>query len=45
MAWSEHAAMLVRRSLHQTKLPQTVGAWRADIGANEDVIDYGWHPD
>src|SRR5882762_6453024 len=37
--------MLVRRSLHQTELPQTVGACRADIGANEDVIDYGRHLD
>jgi hypothetical protein len=35
--------MLVGRSLHQTKLPQTVGAWRADISANEDVIDYDRH--
>jgi hypothetical protein len=37
--------MLVRRSLHQTKLPEPAGAWRADIGANEDVIDYGRHLD
>ena len=37
--------MLVRRPLHQTKLPEPVGAGRADIGANEDVIHYSGHLD
>src|SRR5271170_231847 len=35
--------MLVWRSLHQAKLPQTVGTWRSDGRANENMIDHGRH--
>src|SRR5438445_9622890 len=35
--------MFVRRSFQQTKLPQTAGAWRADDGANEHMIDFDRH--
>jgi hypothetical protein len=37
------SGMAIRRSLHQTKLPQTFSAWRADGRTYKNVIDDGRH--